>query len=426
MADKFLVLFLHELHTLVDVTNSSSPNTTANTNTTNTTTPTPIPVHTRSNSTLVTHLNYFLSSLYCVLLVITAVLLVQKIRKYRSLKVGLVYVCYILAMCIVRFIYLVMPSKGWVRVLKHSHGASYMNFIDLLPELIFVSIFLLTTVMWGIAWAKTRKIKIFKEHLVIYIHTGIVLLIMFVAVFISAAIRDRKTKYAEVVLWEAYYVITVSGVSVIASAILGGLLFHTFMLSNKFQKHSTNSTKRHMKHLLALLILTTVSFILKGVWNLVIGSIARKRWTNLTMSNGQFGTLWFFYYFITELLPISLALAQQWRSEIENPDSNTDSRNHSSKNSKHSAKRTKESQESRDESKELTVSMSTQSLTASDASDNNSCFEQKNLNASKAFKIANIEEPSDSRFLSTSGSDPISIATSGITPPGAKVIKENV
>jgi len=153
----------------------------------------------------------------------------------------------------------------------------------------------------------------------------------------------------------------VSGLSVIASVILGTLLYRSF---KHVQFHKSSSSQKHFRHLLALLLLTTVSFILKIVWNLVIGSVARRRWRNYEISTSQFGTLWFFYYFITELLPLTLALVQQYRSEFE--------QYHSDSSSSHNSGDRKKSSSSSQQGTSKNSSSSYSTYQPSDNTQNNS------------------------------------------------------
>jgi len=245
--------------------------------------------------------NYVLGCCYVLLGGLSFIQALLKYRIERKLKTNVVFPTEICILSIVRAAYFFASITTWANQTP-KYENSYMFFVDTIPELIFVAIYLLLVASWGVTWAKARKARPFSPRQFWLAYSVVVASTFFITIFLSFLAGQLHISYEQMVHWEGAYLVSLSCACVVAALIFGLRLYH--MLKQTLAK--SRYLSHVMRQLLLLVFLATASFALKGAWVFSISAFVRSKWVSGEWDDVQFGIFWFFYYFITEILPFQL------------------------------------------------------------------------------------------------------------------------
>jgi len=179
-----------------------------------------------------------------------------------------------------------------------------MVFIDLIPEVLFVGIYLLIVVSWGTIWVKSRGLAAPRSFLTLKLYTLIMGILFAIAAVLAIVARVRGVKYAVASVWESIFILSLTCLSVVVCLVIGMRIYFSF----RYSEVVDYSRSKFLKRLNVLIVLTLVSFVLKGFWSYFFNSYASSVWRNGGMPDVVYGTLWYLYYFVSELLPETCGL----------------------------------------------------------------------------------------------------------------------
>jgi len=249
---------------------------------------------------LIGKINYGLGFLYLIILLFATIQFILKVIKERTLsKTSVVFPLEIACHALVRSAYFLNPIGNWGKILGLEFGTSYMVIIDLLPEVMFLSIYLLLVATWIEVWNKAHKLKPYNSRR-FWTSYWIPILVLFVAIFIISflcAINVIKS-YQNALFWESVYLTIVSGFSVVAAIYFGARFYSTVLHSYILSTRVENT----VRHFMVLVIITSFCFIAKAAWTFSVSNTVREKWEHGAWSSTSFGIFWFSYYLFTEIV----------------------------------------------------------------------------------------------------------------------------
>jgi len=255
-------------------------------------------------------INDVLGCCYIFLGVLSIVQVITKYKVERKVKTSVVFPAEILFLCLVRASYFFSSLTTWSNLNTPTYEHAYTLFIDTFPELIFVAIYVLLVSSWGVTWAKARRARPFAPYQFWLFYSCTVASTFLIAVVLSVVAQQMHISYDHALLWEAAYLVTLSFVCVLAALIFGLKLY--CMLGKSACKSKYLS--QMMRQLLFLVVLATISFVIKGVWVFSISTYVRNKWVSHQWSDIKFGIFWISYYALTELIPfIVVWTVLQWK-----------------------------------------------------------------------------------------------------------------
>jgi len=245
--------------------------------------------------------NLMLSGAYILLLIASLCVIFHQLRSFGKFNLGILFAVEIAIQSSVRitFFFLSIFGNTWQKVLHLPHGPSYMLFVDLFPEILFFAIYLLLVVTWGVAWLKSKGMKLYSVNQILPIYMTVVVILFLGSGALSLAARLIPLVYEEVVMWEVAYLVTLTSISILATAIAGSKLYLT--LKNK--RYVDDNYVKYMLRLSILIIFTSISFTLKGIWAYSFSDLVRKKWVTHDISGEVYSVLRFLYFFLSEILP---------------------------------------------------------------------------------------------------------------------------
>jgi len=247
---------------------------------------------------VVERINYVLGVCYILLGILCLIQVILKYKVEKKLKTNVVFPAEMLFLCIVRTSLFFAQLTSWATD-SPEYASAFAFFIDTFPSSIFSAIYLLLVASWGITWAKARRARPFQSRQFWLIYSGAVATMFFTTIVLTFVTAELHLPYTEVLRWEAYYEISTAATCVLAALIFGLMLYR--MLGESVAR--SNYLLHVMRQLLFLLLLATASFALKGACIFSILTSVRNEWLSGNWSDTSFGIFWFFFYFITELLP---------------------------------------------------------------------------------------------------------------------------
>jgi len=179
-----------------------------------------------------------------------------------------------------------------------------MVFIDLIPEVLFVGVYLLIVVSWGTIWVKSRGLSAPNSYMTLKLYTVIMGILFSIAAVLAVVARVSGVKYAIASVWESIFILSLTCLSVGIGLAIGIRIYISF----RYTEVIDHSRSNFLKRLNVLIVLTLVSFLLKGFWSYFFNSYASNVWRNGGMPDTVYGILWYLYYFLSELLPESCGL----------------------------------------------------------------------------------------------------------------------
>jgi len=249
---------------------------------------------------LIAKINFGLAGLYIIILLFATIQFTLKLIKERTLsKTSVVFPLEIACHALVRAAYFLNPIGNWAKIMQLNHGISYQVIIDLLPEIMYLSIYLLLVATWIEVWNKAHKLKPYNSRR-FWTSYWVPILSLYIAVFIiSFMCRIYTIKdYQSALFWESLYLTTVSGLSVVA-AIYFGVRFYSTVLHSYILSTRVENTVRHF---MVLVIITSFCFVAKAAWTFSVSNTVREKWEKGEWSSVSFGIFWFSYYLFTEIV----------------------------------------------------------------------------------------------------------------------------
>jgi len=237
-------------------------------------------------------------------LILAILCLLQSITKFlveRKLKTNVVFPAEIFILCVVRAALFFSLTTTWALRTPQA-VSSAVFFVDVLPAMLFASIYLLLVASWGITWSKARRVRPFHMYQFWILYSVVSAVMFLVTVILSIVASEKRLSYHTVLEWEAYYLVVLC-----AACVSGALVFGTKLYKMLGQSLEISTYLSHvMRQLLWLLVIATASFAFKGVWVFSILTSVRDKWLAGEWSDSEFGAFWFAFYFVTELLPFSI------------------------------------------------------------------------------------------------------------------------
>jgi len=254
--------------------------------------------------------DYYIIALYLFLFVSSLIFIIRRYVVFRNWK-GTLFAFVIAFQSAVRITYLSINlySDIWTNLVSTEHGPSIMLFIDIFPELLFVDIYLLSVVTWAVAWVKAKGLQTYKMNQHIPLYTLIVVLLFLIAGALSIAAAIKGVSYDTVMSWEVRYLLVLTTVSVFSALAISYKLFSSL----KDHPFVNKTYESMMSRLHTLIALTSVSFILKGLWAFSFSDLARRKWQQgHGVSDNAYAVLWLLYYIVSEILPEAGGLFFRW------------------------------------------------------------------------------------------------------------------
>jgi len=273
---------------------------------------------------LIQRSNLLISIPYGLLFIASVVIIIHQIRTFKRFNLGILFAIEIAIQSAVRisYFYLGVFLDLWLKVIRLPHGPSYMMFIDLFPELLFYDIYLLLVVTWAVAWLKSKGMKLYKVSQILPLYMLIISFLFIASGALAYAARARSLEYNEVIMWEVLFLVALTALSVLATAIAGHRLY--FTLRNK--EYIDESYITYMRRLSILIIFTTLSFTLKGAWSYSFSDLIRSKWESGEISSNIYAALRFLYFSLSEVLPEAGGLVFRYLNSKQTKDAASRSR----------------------------------------------------------------------------------------------------
>jgi len=83
------------------------------------------------------------------------------------------------------------------------------------------------------------------------------------------------------------------------------LISYKLFLSLKHHSFVNKTYESMMSRLHTLIALTSISFILKGLWAWSFSDLSRNRWQRGEIADETYAILWLLYYIVSEILPMA-------------------------------------------------------------------------------------------------------------------------
>jgi len=247
-----------------------------------------------------------LSAAYLLLLLGALFVIYHRLKVFGKFNLGVLFAVEVAVQSSVRITYFFLGMYGntWAKVTHLPHGPSYMLFIDLFPELLFFDMYLLLVVTWGVTWLKSKGMKPFSVSQILVVYSIIVAILFLVSAGLAWIARLQQLSIDKVVLWEVLYLVLLTLVSILVTALAGLKLY--FTLGNK--RYVDNNYIKYMRRISIIIIFTSASFALKGAWAYSFSDLVRGKWEDKEISNTAYSASRFSYYFLSELLPEATGL----------------------------------------------------------------------------------------------------------------------
>jgi len=227
-----------------------------------------------------------------------------KLRKKGKVKTHVAFMCEVFILSVVRIFYSAAPSSWWVSIL-HSHGGvGSMVLIDMLPEIIFMSTYLLLITSWWLTRSTAQGAQRFSSPVFWMWYVCVIGFLVVVVGVIAIITWVMKLRYSEALLCESIVIGVLCFFAGVAALIIGLQLL--WMLQEVMTK-STYLT--HVKkQVSALLSIAVLNFLLKAAFLFTIPTMQEQHESEGKWNNVSFPLFWDLYCVITEIIPFYIML----------------------------------------------------------------------------------------------------------------------
>jgi uncharacterized membrane protein len=235
----------------------------------------------------------------------------------------LLYSAWLVFLSLCRTIYFSLPVSVYVDIYYTDDGAAIQTWLDMMPEGALVSLHLLLVVAWLQVFAKTRRLnastrasRLVNARLWMRVYwVSVALLWLGIAIMVTV-IAATDQLYAQALEHSGAFVLAVAVAACVATA---ATFVATLARCARFpmRRHALSPLARH----LALIVLvTTFALLVKGVFAYTLNSLLVGAYRKGEVSAFAFAIVWFFYYALTELAPLTylLVLLVRYQLAVEN------------------------------------------------------------------------------------------------------------
>lgn len=138
--------------------------------------------------------NYVLGTLFALLGVVATVLLIFTLYKdHRALKLKTAHVLFleVAIICFLRMTYFYLPAKEYITIMEQENGVAIQMMLDLLPEILFLLIYLLLVASWVEILIRVRTVSTMfttKKFWILYAVSSLVIsMIASILIIVTAA-----------------------------------------------------------------------------------------------------------------------------------------------------------------------------------------------------------------------------------------------
>jgi len=256
--------------------------------------------------TLLVIFKWILEAIYAAIAVIALVQIVlayKRYDKFKSSKPRYIYVLIFLA-CVVRAVLMGIPFEIYQNVISEHTTAQMI--LDLLPELLFFSVYYMLFIIWVEMYYFSKKNSKLDSNFITrrmwFAFVGGNLFVYVVGLILAIVEGPIPYSFATIKI-EGYFLSLLSWVILVPFCFYGYLLFK--LISVPVRIMISTMKRRILRRLQGLLATCLICFIVHSIWIVILGE-------HISAIMKYFGEnyiyVWFFYFVITEQLPVILIL----------------------------------------------------------------------------------------------------------------------